>query len=80
MKSTWSPESILAYPSQQKVPLRNAKDVRAAIAGFDDILDATDDERLIAFANIREAAKHYDVDMSETDWRELAPRRRGAQK
>ena len=80
MKSTWSPTENFAYPSIQKVPLRNAKDVQAAIAQFEDILDVTDDERLTAFANIREAAKYYDVDISETDWRQLAPRRRGAQK
>ena len=80
MKSTWSPKNKFAYPGQHKVPLGNAGDVRAAITQFDEVLDVTDDERLTAFANIREAAKHYEVDMSETDWRELAPRRRGAQK
>ena len=80
MKSTWSPDRNYAYPDLRKMPLSNADDVRAAIASFNDTQDVTDDQRITAFANIREAAKHYEVDIGETDWRELAPRRRGAQK
>jgi hypothetical protein len=30
-----------------------------------------DAERDLAFANILAAAKHYDVDVQETDWHEL---------
>ena len=33
--------------------------------------DVTDAERDQAFANIRKAAKHYNVDMSVSNWREL---------
>ena len=27
--------------------------------------------RCLAFANIRKAARHYDVEVAETDWRQL---------
>lgn len=80
MKATWSKESAFAYPDRRMVPLQNADQVRAAIANFDQTENVTDDERIAAFANIREAAKYFEIDMAETDWRQLAPRRQGAQK
>ena len=33
--------------------------------------DVSDEEREQAFANIKKAAAHYDVDMSETKWQDL---------
>jgi hypothetical protein len=65
------PASVFAFPDKRKEPLNNASHVRNAIARFDQVKDVSDDEREQAFANIKAAAKHYGVDMLETNWREL---------
>ncbi len=65
------PESVYAFPDKRKEPLTDARHVRTALARFDQVKDVTDDERDLAFANIRKAAAHYDVDVAETDWRQL---------
>jgi hypothetical protein len=33
--------------------------------------DATDEERELAFSNIKKAAKHYGVEMTAKTWRDL---------
>jgi hypothetical protein len=65
------PDSVYAFPKQRKEPLTDAKHVRNAVARFDQVTDVSDADRELAFANIKKAAKHYDVDLSETSWREL---------
>jgi hypothetical protein len=65
------PESVYAFPAKRKEPLNNASHVRNAIARFDQVKDVTDHEREQAFANIKAAAKHYGVEMTETRWQEL---------
>ncbi len=65
------PASVYAFPDKRKEPLNNASHVRNAIARFDQVKDVSDNEREQAFANIKAAAKHYGVDMPETNWREL---------
>jgi len=62
------PASVFAFPHKRKEPLSNASHVRNAIARFDQVKDVTDHEREQAFANIKAAAKHYGVEMIETDW------------
>jgi hypothetical protein len=85
MKPTWKPnekhgqltsqsdlpDSVYAFPDKRKEPLTDARHVRNALARFDQVQDVTDHERDLAFANIVAAAKHYDVDVSETDWHQL---------
>ncbi len=85
MKPTWKPhekhgelsgrrdlpDSVFAFPKQRKEPLTDAKHVRNAIAHFDQTIDVADADRELAFANIQEAAQHYGVDMTETDWTQL---------
>ncbi len=51
--------------------MTDARHVRNAIARFDQVTDVTDDDRGLAFANIKRAAEHYGVEMTETDWRQL---------
>jgi hypothetical protein len=51
--------------------LTDANHVRNAIARFDQVQDVTDAERDEAFANIKAAAKHYGVDMTEKSWHDL---------
>ncbi len=68
------PDSVFAFPKKRKEPMTDASHVRNAIARFDQVGDVTDDERTVAFANIKKAAKHYGIDISEADWSELGRR------
>ena len=63
------PDSVFAFPRQRKEPLTDAQHVRNAIARFDQVIDVSDEDRNLAFANIEKAAKYYGVDMTETNWR-----------
>jgi hypothetical protein len=65
------PETVFAFPKQRKEPMTDAQHVRNAVARFDQVLDVSDEDRALAFANIEKAAKHYGVNLSETNWREL---------
>ena len=68
------PDSVFAFPKERKEPLTDAEHVRNALARFDQVIDVSDAERALAFANIRKAAAHYGVTLSETDWHQLAGR------
>ena len=50
--------------------------VRDAIARFDQTINVSDEDRALAFANIKKAAQYYGVHMSESDWTELGRRPR----
>lgn len=65
------PESVFAFPKQRKEPLTDAEHVQNALARFDQVKDVSDDDRDLAFANIKKAAKHYDVEIAEDDWHQL---------
>src|SRR5271157_4074033 len=65
------PDTVYAFPKQRKEPLTDASHVRNAVARFDQVTGVSDDDRALAFANIEKAAKHYEVDLSETSWRNL---------
>jgi hypothetical protein len=60
-----------AFPKQRKEPLEDASHVRNAIARFDQVEDVTDKERDEAWTRIRAAAKKFNVEVNESDWREL---------
>ncbi len=68
------PNSAFAFPHQRKEPLTDASHVRNAIARFDQVHGVSDDDRALAFANIKKAAEHYKIDVAETDWRQLGKR------
>jgi hypothetical protein len=68
------PDSAYAFPAKRKEPLTDAAHVRTALARFDQVKGVTDEERNQAFANIRAAAKHFDVEVAEDDWRQLGKR------
>jgi hypothetical protein len=80
------PESAFAFPHSRKEPMTDASHVRNAIARFDQVRDVSDAEREIAFANIEKAARHYGINMKETNWHQLGsrphtssqPKRKGA--
>jgi hypothetical protein len=63
--------SEFAFPKERKEPLCDAKHVRNAIARFDQVEDVSDGERDEAWKRIKRAAKNYDVEVSESSWREL---------
>jgi hypothetical protein len=65
------PDSVYAFPKQRKEPLTDARHVRNAVARFDQVIDASDADRELAFANIKKAANYYDVDVSERSWHDL---------
>jgi uncharacterized glyoxalase superfamily protein PhnB len=60
-----------AFPKQQKEPLDDAAHKRNAIARFNQVVDVTDEERDQAWKRIRQAAAKFDMEMNESDWREL---------
>jgi hypothetical protein len=62
---------VFAFPKQRKEPMTDAKHVRNAVARFDQVTDVSDEDRALAFANIKKAAEHYDVELTETSWRDL---------
>ena len=61
-----------AFPKERKEPLTDARHVRNAIARFDQVEGVSDAERDQAWKRIMAAAKRYDVEVSESSWRELA--------
>jgi hypothetical protein len=65
------PDTAYAFSKSRKEPLTDAAHVRNAIARFDQVEDVTDAERDAAFANIKAAAKHYGIDLTEKSWHEL---------
>jgi hypothetical protein len=65
-------DSEFAFPKERKEPLTDARHVRNAIARFDQVEGVSDAERDQAWKRIMAAAKRYDVDVSESDWRDLA--------
>ena len=65
------PDSVYAFPNQRKEPLTDAQHVRNAVARFDQVIEVSDSDRELAFANIEAAAKFYGVTLGETSWRDL---------
>ena len=68
------PDSVYAFPKERKEPMTDASHVRNAIARFDQVTGVSDANRELAFANIKKAARHYGVDLSEHGWTELGRR------
>lgn len=68
------PDTAFAFSARRALPLTDEGSVRIAIEEFAEVEDVTDDDRELAFANIRRAAAFYRVPMAETDWRQLGAR------
>lgn len=85
MKATWEPyeehgrpaarsnlpDSVFAFPTLRKEPLTDAQHVRNAVARFDQVIDVSEEDRALAFANIEKAARYFGVNLSETNWHQL---------
>jgi hypothetical protein len=65
------PARQYAFPRQRKEPLEDASHVRNAIARFRQVEGVSDQERDEAWTRIRAAARKFDVELGEGDWREL---------
>lgn len=65
------PDSVFAFPRERKEPLTDAQHVRNAVARFDQVEGVSDADRELAFQNIKKAADHYGVALSEKSWKEL---------
>jgi hypothetical protein len=65
------PKSAFAFPKERKEPMTDASHVKNALARFDQVEGVSDSERDEAFANIKKAARHFHVDVEESNWKEL---------
>jgi hypothetical protein len=65
------PDSAFAFPRERKEPLVDAAHVRNALARFAQVEGVSEQEREQGFANVRAAAEHYGVHVSETSWRDF---------
>lgn len=65
------PSTAFAFLRERKEPLFDAAHVRNALARFEQVSGVDDDERAVAFENIKAAATHFDVRVSETHWQDL---------
>lgn len=65
------PPDQFAFPEQRKAPIEDAGHVRAAIARFNQVAGVSDAERDAAWKRILRAAKRFDVEVTESGWREI---------
>ena len=65
------PDSAYAFPGKRKEPLTDADHVRNAMSRFNQTKGVTDAERDAAFENIKAAARHYKIEMTEQSWRDF---------
>jgi hypothetical protein len=65
------PDSVYAFPRQRKEPLTDAAHVKNALARFDQVEGVSDEDRDLAFANIKKAAAHYGIEVGERSWHDL---------
>ncbi len=71
------PDSAYAFPKQRKEPLTDADHVQNALARFDQVEGVSDDDRDLAFRNIKKAANHFGVNVEEGDWHDLGKQPHG---
>ena len=60
-----------AFPKHRKEPMHDAAHVRNAIARFNQVEGVSNEERDEAWKRIKQAAKKHDVELNESDWRDL---------
>ena len=65
------PDSAYAFPEQRKEPLTDASHVKNALARFDQVQGVSDEDRDLAFRNIKKAADYYGIDVEEENWHQL---------
>jgi hypothetical protein len=65
------PISAFAFPAARKEPMTNPKHVRDAMARFNQVEGVTEAEKDLAFSNLQKAAKHFNIEMNETNWHQF---------
>jgi Family of unknown function (DUF6582) len=50
------PDIVFDFPKQRKEPLADTRHMRDSAARFDQVIDVSDADRALAFANIQKAA------------------------
>jgi hypothetical protein len=65
------PDDAFAFPKQRKEPLTDARHVQNALARFDQVEGVSDEDRELAFSNIKKAAEYYGLNVEESDWHQL---------
>jgi len=68
------PITAFAFPDSRKEPMTDATHVRDAMARFDQVEGVTDTEKELAFSNLKKAAQHFGIEMTETDWHQFGTR------
>ena len=66
------PDDQYAFPEERKEPLEDAAHVRNAVARFNQVQGVTDAERDRAWKRIKSAARKFNVEIEEGDWRDLS--------
>jgi hypothetical protein len=66
-----------AFPKERKEPLEDAAHVRTAIARFNQVEGVSEQEKDEAWKRILAAAKKFDVEVNEKDWREVGSGNKG---
>jgi hypothetical protein len=66
-------DSDFAFPYERKEPLTDAGHVRNAVSRFNQVEGVSDAERDEAWKRITAAAERHGVELSEKNWRDLAP-------
>ena len=66
------PDDQYAFPEERKEPLEDAAHVRNAVARFNQVQGVTDAERDRAWKRIKSAARKFNVEIEESDWRDLS--------
>ncbi len=65
------PDSAFAFPKQRKEPVTDVSHLRNALARFDQVEGVSDEDRDIAFTNLKKAAEHFGLEINEKSWHEL---------
>jgi hypothetical protein len=61
---------------QEQLVNAGPEQVSNAVARFDQVMDVSDEDRDLAFANIQKAARYNGVNLSEGSWHDLGIHRR----
>jgi len=70
------PDSAFAFPAARKEPITGPTHVRDAMARFNQVEGVTEAEKDLAFSNIEKAAKHFDIQMKETNWHQFGSKQK----
>jgi hypothetical protein len=65
------PATAYAFPRQKIDPLTDAMDVRSALEHFHMIKEVSDDDKQVAFGNIKKAAEHFHVEVYGETYEEM---------